>query len=112
MGVVIAANVALYRHDVHFDATREGLNTPPQQLTDVADQPFFRDQRDSEAVAISTPLPTRTANESHVYFSRALRHPDGSFAGAVMVSVAGSYFVSGYESSRLGEAVYGPEDFE
>ena len=37
LGVVIAANVALYRHDVHFDATREGLNTPPQQLTDVID---------------------------------------------------------------------------
>ncbi|WP_407180040.1 Gldg family protein [Bradyrhizobium sp. STM 3562] len=35
LGVIIAANVALYRHDVHFDATREGLNTPPQQLTDV-----------------------------------------------------------------------------
>ena len=38
LGAVIAANVALYRHDVHFDATREGLNTPPQQLTDVVDQ--------------------------------------------------------------------------
>jgi len=38
LGVVIAANVALYRHDVHFDATREGLNTPPQQLTDVVDE--------------------------------------------------------------------------
>jgi hypothetical protein len=29
LGVAIAANVALYRHDVHFDATREGLNSPP-----------------------------------------------------------------------------------
>jgi ABC-type uncharacterized transport system len=38
VGVVIAANVALYRHDVHLDATREGLNTPPQQLTDVVDE--------------------------------------------------------------------------
>jgi gliding motility-associatede transport system auxiliary component len=37
VGVAIAANVALYRHDVHFDVTREGLNTPPQQLTDVVD---------------------------------------------------------------------------
>lgn len=37
LGAVIAANVALYRHDVHFDATREGLNTPPQQLTDIVD---------------------------------------------------------------------------
>jgi hypothetical protein len=35
LGVVILANIALYRHDVHFDATHEGLNTPPQQLTDV-----------------------------------------------------------------------------
>src|ERR1700761_3808200 len=38
LGVAIAANVALYRHDVHFDATREGLNSPPRQLTDVVDQ--------------------------------------------------------------------------
>jgi hypothetical protein len=37
LGAAIAANIALYRHDVHFDATREGLNTPPQQLTDVVD---------------------------------------------------------------------------
>lgn len=36
--VVIAANIALYRHDVHFDATREGLNTPPPQLTVLIDQ--------------------------------------------------------------------------
>ncbi len=35
LGAAIAANVALYRHDVHFDATREGQNTPPRQLTDV-----------------------------------------------------------------------------
>jgi ABC-type uncharacterized transport system len=35
IAVVIAANVALYRHDVHFDATREGRNTPPRQFTDV-----------------------------------------------------------------------------
>jgi ABC-type uncharacterized transport system len=38
IAVVIAANVALYRHDVHLDVTREGRNTPPQQLTDVIDQ--------------------------------------------------------------------------
>ena len=38
ISVVTAANVALYRHDVHFDVTREGRNTPPQQLTDVIDQ--------------------------------------------------------------------------
>ena len=35
IAVVIAANIALYRHDVHVDATREGRNTPPHQLVDV-----------------------------------------------------------------------------
>ena len=35
--IVIAANVALFRHDVHFDVSREGRNTPPAQLTTVVD---------------------------------------------------------------------------
>jgi hypothetical protein len=38
IAVVIAANIALYRHDVHFDVTREGRNTPSQQLADVVNQ--------------------------------------------------------------------------
>ncbi len=37
IAIVVAANVALYRHDVHFDVSREGRNTPPQQLTDIID---------------------------------------------------------------------------
>jgi hypothetical protein len=59
LGVVIAANVALYRHDVHFDATREGLNTPPQQLTNVIDElrsplslTYFYNAGDRNALAV------------------------------------------------------------
>jgi len=37
IAVTIAANIALYRHDLHFDVTREGLNTPPRQLTEVVE---------------------------------------------------------------------------
>ena len=37
IAIVIAANVALFRHDVHFDVSREGRNTPPAQLTTVID---------------------------------------------------------------------------
>jgi ABC-type uncharacterized transport system len=37
VAIVIAANVALYRHDVHFDVSRESRNTPPAQLTAVID---------------------------------------------------------------------------
>ena len=59
LGVAIAANVALYRHDVHFDATREGVNTPPQQLTDVVDElrsplslAYFYNASDPNALAV------------------------------------------------------------
>jgi hypothetical protein len=37
VAVVIVANVALYRHDVHFDVSREGRNTPPPQFAAVID---------------------------------------------------------------------------
>jgi hypothetical protein len=59
LGAVIAANVALYRHDVHFDATREGLNTPPRQLADVVDElrsplslVYFYNASDPNALAV------------------------------------------------------------
>jgi ABC-type uncharacterized transport system len=32
IAIVVAANVALFRHDVHFDVSREGRNTPPSQF--------------------------------------------------------------------------------
>jgi hypothetical protein len=37
VAVAIFANVALYRHDVHFDVSREGRNTPPAQFAAVID---------------------------------------------------------------------------
>ena len=59
IAVVIAANVALYRHDVHFDVSREGRNTPPQQLTEVIDHlhaplslTYFYNAGDPNAVAV------------------------------------------------------------
>ena len=59
LGATIAANIALYRHDVHFDATREGLNTPPHQLSDVVDElrsplslTYFYNASDPNALAV------------------------------------------------------------
>jgi hypothetical protein len=58
VAVVIGANVALYRHDVHFDVSREGRNTPPPQLADVVEQlrtplslTYFYNAGDPNAVA-------------------------------------------------------------
>jgi hypothetical protein len=60
IAVVIAANVALYRHDVHFDVTREGRNTPPKQLTEVIDHlhaplalTYFYNADDANALAVT-----------------------------------------------------------
>ena len=60
IAVVIAANVALYRHDVHFDVTREGRNTPPKQFTDVIDHlrtplslTYFFNAGDASALAVT-----------------------------------------------------------
>ncbi|WP_407122672.1 Gldg family protein [Bradyrhizobium sp. STM 3561] len=59
VAAVIGANVALYRHDVHFDVSREARNTPPQQLTDVIAQlrtplalTYFYNTSDANAIAL------------------------------------------------------------
>ena len=57
--VVIAANIALFRHDAHFDVTQGGRNTPPKQLTDVIEHlrtplslTYFLNTADANAVAM------------------------------------------------------------
>ncbi|KWV49315.1 hypothetical protein AS156_16405 [Bradyrhizobium macuxiense] len=74
-GVVIVANVALYRHDVHFDATREGLNTPPRQLTDLIDNlhsplslTYFYNASDSHAIAARDMIETAARNHPLLAF--------------------------------------------
>jgi ABC-type uncharacterized transport system len=75
IGVVIAANVALYRHDVHFDATREGLNTPPQQLIDLIDtlksplsMTYFYNASDPNALATRDMIETAARNHPLLAF--------------------------------------------
>ncbi|MEP7069757.1 MAG: diguanylate cyclase, partial [Usitatibacter sp.] len=72
-------------------------------MTNVGDQEFFR-QLAKEEVSVSRPLPTRTAGEWKLHFNRRLESADHSFAGAVMVSVPATYFVSGYEMRKLGNS--------
>ena len=57
--VVIAANIALFRHDAHFDVTQGGRNTPPKQLTDVIEHlrtplslTYFLNTGDANAIAM------------------------------------------------------------
>ncbi|HYC36986.1 MAG TPA: EAL domain-containing protein [Usitatibacter sp.] len=68
----------------------------------LADEPFFLRLALRDTVVVSRPEADPRDNESKLRFARRLERPDGSFAGAVIVTVPAAYFVSGYEAAKLG----------
>jgi diguanylate cyclase (GGDEF)-like protein/PAS domain S-box-containing protein len=76
-------------------------STRPPDMAIVADMDYFTALKRSDTIAVSRPQ--AADKEWKIHFSRRLQGADGSFAGIVTVSVAAGYFVSGYESARLGE---------
>ena len=68
------ANVAVFRHDVHFDLTREGLNTPPPQLeavieglnTDVS-LTYFYNSADENALKARDLLAIASRRNGHLH---------------------------------------------
>jgi diguanylate cyclase (GGDEF)-like protein len=68
----------------------------------VAEDDFFRAQRDNDAFFAGRPLPG-DADETSLQFSRRLNAADGSFDGVVIIAIGAAYFVSGYETAKLGE---------
>jgi signal transduction histidine kinase/CheY-like chemotaxis protein/HPt (histidine-containing phosphotransfer) domain-containing protein len=86
-------------------ANRQGNITDsthaPQRL-DVAKDDYFRKQLESDSFFIGQPA--RDASiDRNLYFSRRLNAADGTFDGVVVVAVDAAYFVSGYETAKLGE---------
>src|ERR1700723_3334295 len=77
-------------------------STRPIGLTSVADQDIYRQQLDSEVFFIGQ-LPRGPTGDAKLQFSRRLSAPNGAFDGVVIVTVDASYFVSGYETAKLGE---------
>ena len=58
LALAVIANIALYRHDAHFDATVSGRFTPPPQLQKITDSlqhdvvlTYFYNNRDDDAYA-------------------------------------------------------------
>ena len=78
------------------DSTR----AKPQR--NVSDKDYFRRQRESEAFFIGRPG-QGPGPEGTLYFSRRVNAANGAFGGAVVVAVDATYFVSGYETAKLGE---------
>jgi diguanylate cyclase (GGDEF)-like protein len=85
-------------------ADRDGAivdSTRPPGKQNVADQDYFRKQRDGETFFIGQ-LPPGPTGEAKLHFSRRLNAADETFDGVVVVAVEAAYFVSGYEPTKLG----------
>lgn len=86
-------------------ANRHGAvvdSTQAPQKQDVANDDYFSKQRDTDTLFVGQPARDPTG-VTKLYFSRRLSAPDGAFDGAAVVAVDAAYFVSGYETTKLGE---------
>ena len=72
-------------------------------MANIADQDYFQIPRQIDDLAIGRPPHGAGAATGKLHFSRRLDTPDGKFAGIVTIAVDAAYFVSGYETSKLGE---------
>jgi signal transduction histidine kinase/CheY-like chemotaxis protein/HPt (histidine-containing phosphotransfer) domain-containing protein len=77
-------------------------STQAPRSRDVANEDYFRKQRETDTFFIGQPA-RNPAVEKNLYFSRRLNAADGAFDGVVVVAVEAAYFVSGYETAKLGE---------
>jgi diguanylate cyclase (GGDEF)-like protein len=84
------------RNGAIVDSTR----LPGKQ--NVADEDYFRKQREGETFFIGQLAPGPTG-DAKLQFSRRLNGADDAFDGVVVVAVEAAYFVSGYEPTKLGE---------
>jgi diguanylate cyclase (GGDEF)-like protein len=76
-------------------------STSPSPMSNVAEQDYF--QRQSDTLSISRPQLDPNTGKWNLTFSRRLNSVNGKFSGIVMVSFDATYFVSSYESSKLGK---------
>ena len=86
-------------------ADRDGAvveSTRPIDRRQVVDQDTLRKIRNSDDLIIGR-LPRGPTGEGKLDFSRRLNSPDGTFDGLVTVAIDANYFVSGYDTARLGE---------
>jgi len=86
-------------------ADRDGTvidSTRPFARVNVAAEDYFRQQRDRDGFYVGK-LPRGPTGEATMQFSHRLDEADGSFDGVVIVTVQADFFVSGYESAKLGE---------
>jgi diguanylate cyclase (GGDEF)-like protein len=95
--------VTLIGPDGFQKATTANYNGP---LIYFGDRPHFQKllQTEDDQLVISVPVVGRTSGRMAVQFQRRVRHPDGSFAGALSLSVDPNFIEPFYRSFAPGEA--------
>jgi diguanylate cyclase (GGDEF)-like protein len=86
-------------------ADRDGIiveSTRSLGAVSIADQNYFRKQRESDSILIGQ-LPRGPTGDGKLPFTRRLNAANGDFDGVVIVAVDVAFFVSGYDASKLGE---------
>jgi diguanylate cyclase (GGDEF)-like protein len=77
-------------------------STRPREPQDIADQDAFRKLRDGDAFFVEQ-LPRGPTGGAKLHFSRRLDAQNGAFNGVAIVAVDADYFVSGYDSAKMGK---------
>lgn len=78
-------------------------STRPSEPTQISERESFRRLLQSDTLSVGRPRQRPNTTEWTLEFGRRLNAADGGFAGVVLLAVDAAYFVSGYESSKLGK---------
>jgi diguanylate cyclase (GGDEF)-like protein len=79
-------------------------STRPLESQNIGNEDYFRQQRDGQPEISVARVPAGPTSDARMlHFSLRLNSAGGDFDGVVVVAVNASYFVSGYESSQLGQ---------
>src|SRR6218665_3373408 len=68
----------------------------------VVDRDYFAKAQASQAMVVSEPLQSRGTGQWGLVLARAIRLPDGTFAGLVYASVSSQHFRDGFQRLAMG----------
>jgi PAS domain S-box-containing protein len=105
---VMVARMAQFPVLVNFavldEHGRELVAAVPGEVSDTADQEYFRYHRDHDDRVghIGAPIAGRPDGHWTIPLSRRFNHPDGSLAGVVMAALDMDYFLKFYDRFEMG----------
>jgi len=78
-------------------------STRPAEVAPASDGGMLSALRASDTLWVDQPRKDLASQEWTLQFARRLNAADGTFAGAVLLGVDASYFVSGYDAAQFGK---------